>query len=88
LKGLFSAAIRALETSRRDCSSEELRMPRWRVAGRRCLEYSKTQRVRAEPLGRFRKIQFSSSKLFPGKSMAAPWVGVWPLRDNFVDRQV
>ena len=47
------------------------RMPRWRVAGRRCLEYSETQRRRAEPLGRSRKIRFSSSKPFPGKSMAA-----------------
>jgi hypothetical protein len=35
-------------------------MPRWRVAGRRCLEYTETQRVRAEPLERFRKIRFSS----------------------------
>jgi len=53
-------------------------MPRWQVAGRRCLEYSKTQRVRAEPLGRSRKIRFSSSKLFLGKSMAARCDGVCP----------
>ena len=51
-------------------------MPRWRVAGRRCSEYSETQRRRAEPLVRSRKIRFSSSKHFPGKSMAAHWAGV------------
>ena len=59
-RGLFSAAIRDSEKFGTDCSSEEPRMPRWRVAGRRCLEYSKTQRVRVEPLERFRKIRFSS----------------------------
>jgi hypothetical protein len=42
-----------------DCSSEELRRPRWRVAGRRCSDYSEAQRVRAEPLVRSRKIRFS-----------------------------
>ena len=51
-------------------------MPRWRVAGRRCSEYSETQRRRAEPLVRSRKIRFSSLKLYPGKSMAVPWAGV------------
>ena len=58
-------------------------MPRWRVAGRRCLDYSETQRRRAEPLGRSRKIRFSSLKLFPGKNMAVRWVGVCPLGENF-----
>ena len=47
-------------------------MPRWRVAGRRCLEYTETQRRRAEPPESSRKIRFSSSKLFRGKNMAAP----------------
>jgi len=51
-------------------------MPRWRVAGRRCSESSETQRVRAEPLVRFRKIRFSSSKLFPGKNMPRHSAGV------------
>ena len=67
----FSAVIRDLEKSGPDCSSEEPQMPRWRVAGRRCLEYSETQRRRAEPLVRSRKIRFSSWKPFPGKNMAA-----------------
>ena len=53
-------------------------MPRWRVAGRRCSEYSETQRVRAEPLVRFRKIRFSWWKPCPGKSMAVPWAGPLP----------
>src|ERR1700693_6251016 len=65
-----SAIIRDLERSETHCSSEELQMPRWRVAGRRCSESSETQRRRAEPLVHSRKIRFSSSKLYPGKSMA------------------
>jgi hypothetical protein len=52
-------------------------MPRWRVAGRRCSEYSETQRRRAEPLVRSRKIRFSSLKPYPGKTMAVLWAGVW-----------
>ena len=69
-------------------------MPRWRVAGRRCSEYSETQRVRAEPLVRFRKIRFSSSKPYPGKGIAVPWVGLPRRTDlhtaegNFAHRQV
>ena len=52
-------------------------MPRWRVAGRRCSEYSETQRVRVDPLVRSRKIRFSSLKPYPGKTMAVLWAGVW-----------
>ena len=31
-------------------------MPRWRVAGRRCSEYSETQRVRVDPLAKWKQI--------------------------------
>ena len=53
-----------------------MQMPRWRVAGRRCSESSETQRRRAEPLVHSRKIRFSSSKLYPGKTTAVRLVGV------------
>jgi hypothetical protein len=47
-------------------------MPRWRVAGRRCLESSETQRRRAEPPESSRQILYSSLKLYPGKTIAGP----------------
>ena len=48
------------------CSREELRKRRWRVAVRRCLEYSETQRRRAEPPRSFRKTRSSCAIRFPG----------------------
>ena len=76
-RGRSSTVIRASKKFETDCSSEEPQMPRWRVAGRRCSEYSETQRRRAEPLVRSRKIRFSSLKPYPGKTMAVLWAGVW-----------
>jgi len=45
------------------CSKEELQKPRWRVAVRRCLEFSRAQRWRAEPLLGFRTIRPSFARL-------------------------
>src|SRR5580693_6849907 len=47
-----------------------------RGAGRRGGESSEAQRRRAEALVDSRKIRFSSSKLYPGKTMAVRLVGV------------
>src|ERR1700693_3094940 len=71
-----SAIIRDLERSETHCSSEELQMPRWRVAGRRCSESYETQRGRTKPRVHSRKIRFPSSKLYPGKTMAVRLGGV------------
>ncbi len=57
--------------SRGLCSSEELRKRRWRVAVRRCLEYSETQRRRAEPPGSFRKTRSSFARRFRAGRMPA-----------------
>ena len=51
------------------CFIEELQKPCWRVAVRRCLVFSRTQRRRAELLSGFRTISPSSAKRFRGKGM-------------------
>src|ERR1019366_4191970 len=56
-----------------NCFGKELQGPRWRVAVRRRLEYSRTQRWRAELLGRFRTTRFSSAARFQGRSFAGNW---------------
>src|SRR5258708_16448816 len=65
--------ISDLQSSNGNCFDKELQMPRWRVAVRRCLEYSRTQRWRAELLGRFRTTRFSSAPRFRGRSFAENW---------------
>src|SRR5262245_28986958 len=67
-----SRGIPGSERSSGSCSSEELRKPRWRVAGRRCLEYSEAQRRRAEPPRGSRRTRFSSATPFRGENTAAP----------------
>ena len=51
------------------CSSEELQKPRWRVAVRRCLEFSRAQRRRAEPLLGFRTTRPSFARLLARRGM-------------------
>jgi len=55
--GPFSGVTPVLIRSSGPCSNEELKKPRWRVAVRRCLEFSRAQRWRAEPLLGFRTIR-------------------------------
>src|SRR5437899_5387991 len=62
--GRFSGGIPGLIASSRNCSKEELQKPRWRVAVRRCLEFSRAQRWRAEPLSGFRTNKPSFAKQF------------------------
>ena len=57
LSGLFSGVTPVLIKSNGLCFKEELQKPRWRVAVRRCLEFSRAQRWRAEPLFGFRMIR-------------------------------
>src|SRR5437667_5570487 len=58
----FSSVIPGLIKSSGNCSKEELQRPRWRVAVRRCLEFSRAQRWRAEPLLGFRTIRPSFAR--------------------------
>src|SRR5215470_5646879 len=53
------------------CSEEELQKPRWRVAVRRCLEFSRAQRWRAEPLWGFRTTRPSSARRSRERGMLA-----------------
>src|SRR5580765_1307928 len=46
------------------CFKTELQKPCWRVAVRRCLEFSRAQQRRAEPLLGFRSIRPSFARLF------------------------
>ncbi len=62
-QGRFSGGIPGLIESSGSCSKEELQKPRWRVAVRRCLEFSRAQRWRAEPLLGFRTIRPSFARL-------------------------
>ena len=55
--GPFSGVTPVLRKSSGLCFTEELQKPRWRVAVRRCLEFSRAQRWRAEPLLGFRTIR-------------------------------
>jgi hypothetical protein len=57
LSGPFSGVTPVLIKSSGLCFKEELQKPRWRVAVRRCLEFSRAQRWRAEPLFGFRTIR-------------------------------
>jgi len=51
-----------LDRIKRELLQEELQKPRWRVAVRRCLEFSRAQRWRAEPLQGFRTIRPSFAR--------------------------
>src|SRR5690348_1216559 len=57
LRGRCSGTIPGLIKSSGFCSKKERQKPRWRVAVRRCLEFSRAQRWRAEPLLGFRTIR-------------------------------
>ena len=70
--GCFPAVSAPRQYSRGSCSSKELRKPRWRVAVRRCLEFSETQRRRAELPSSFRKTRSSFARRFRGAAYAAP----------------
>src|SRR5215467_3637188 len=63
LKGRCSGGIPGLVKSSGSCFKKERQKPRWRVAVRRCLEFSRAQRWRAEPLLGFRTIRPSSARL-------------------------
>ena len=56
-KDPFFGVTPVLLKSSGPCSNEELEKPRWRVAVRRWLEFSRAQRWRAEPLLGFRTIR-------------------------------
>ena len=89
LRLLFSPGIPDWLRSSGSCFGKELQGPRWRVAVRRCLEYSKTQRRRAELLGRFRRTRFLSARLFRGQSTAENWAGrILPERFQRVARNI
>ena len=54
------------------CFREEQRKPRWRVAVRRCSEFSETQRRRADPPSCFRKTKSSFALRLRVKRMPGP----------------
>src|SRR5436305_4687740 len=62
LKGRSFGGIPGLNKSSGPCFKKERQKPRWQVAVRRCLEYSRAQRWRAEPLLGFRTIRPSFAR--------------------------
>src|SRR5207248_6154312 len=63
LRDRSSGAIPGLNKSSGACSKKERQKPRWLVAVRRCLEFSRAQRWRAEPLLGFRTTRPSFARL-------------------------
>jgi hypothetical protein len=72
LSGPFSGVTPDLIKSRGLCFEEELQKPRWRVAVRRCLEFFRAQRWRAELLWAFRTTRLSFARHFRAKGIFAP----------------
>jgi 4-diphosphocytidyl-2-C-methyl-D-erythritol kinase len=73
LSGPSSSGTRFWAVSSGNCFGVERRMLRWRVAVRRCLDCSETQRRRVEPPIGFRTKRFSSVPVSRGSRFAVVW---------------